>query len=397
MRITYFADIRFPLERANGIQTMETCAALTARGHIVDLIVRPDTKSPARNPFHYYGVAGTDRLRIARVPASGGAPSRRFGYLAFAASRALGRGRADVLMTRDLGVASMLLRIPLLMRAPVVYESHGYAPEVAAALPDLVATAVPPGARKLQRLAAREARVWHSAEGYVTITAALAQDMAARLGARPRVAVVPDGARLRPLTDADFEPPVRQVVAYSGHLYAWKGVDVLLQALALLPDAQGLIVGGHAEEPDLGRVKGLAAQLGIAQRVTFTGIVPPGEVAVRLRSASVLALPNPASAISTRSTSPLKLFEYMAAGRAIVASDLPSIREVLHDGQNALLVSPGDATALAAGLRRVLDDRALSSRLARAAFAAMPEYSWSRRAERLEALFTEIQELLKSP
>lgn len=396
MRITYFADIRFPLERANGIQTMETCAALTERGHVIDLIVRPDTQGPARNPFDYYGVTRTDRLRIGRVPARGPAPSRRFGYLAFAAGRALGRGRADVLMTRDLGVASMLLRIPPLMRPPVVYESHGYAPDVAAALPDLVATAVRPGARKLQRLAEREARVWHGAEGYVTITAALAEDMAARLGPRQRLAVVPDGARLTGAwTDADFEPPAQQVVAYSGHLYAWKGVDVLLQALALVPGAQGLIVGGHAGEPDLGRVKALAAQLGIAQRVTFTGIVPPGEVAEQLRRAGVLALPNPASAISTRFTSPLKLFEYMAAGRAIVASDLPSIREVLHDGQNALLVPPGDAAALAAALRRLLDDRALSSRLARAAFAAMPEYSWSRRAERLEALFTEIKTLMK--
>jgi len=83
VRLIYLADIRFPLERANGIQTMETCAALTERGHIVDLIVRPDTTSPARNPFEYYAVTRTDRFRIERVPASGPASSRRFRYLAF--------------------------------------------------------------------------------------------------------------------------------------------------------------------------------------------------------------------------------------------------------------------------------------------------------------------------
>lgn len=391
MRITYFADIRFPLERANGIQTMETCAALTERGHVVELVVRPDTRAPARNPFDYYGIAGTDRLRIQRVPAGGPPVARRFAYLAAAAARALRQPGADVLMTRDLGVASMLLRLPPRARPPVVYESHGYTPDVAAALPELLSTAVPPGARKLGRLAAREARVWHLAEGYVTITAALAQDLAARLGPRRSVAVVPDGARLtRRLTDAEFDPPDGRIVGYSGHLYAWKGVDILLQALALVPHARGLIIGGHAEEQDLGRVKALAAKLGIADRVTFTGLVPPGEVAARLRGAAVLALPNPASAISTRFTSPLKLFEYMASGRAIVASDLPSIREVLHDEQNALLVLPGNAAALAAGISRLLDDRSLSSRLARAASEAMPQYSWSRRAERLEALFTGI-------
>ena len=56
----------------------------------------------------------------------------------------------------------------------------------------------------------------------------------------------------------------------------------------------------------------------------------------------MLVLPNPASAISSAFTSPLKLFEYMASGRPIVASDLPSLREVLRDGENALLVAPGN-------------------------------------------------------
>ena len=113
-----------------------------------------------------------------------------------------------------------------------------------------------------------------------------------------------------------------------------------------------------------------------------------------LRRASVLALPNPASAISTRFTSPLKLFEYLAAGRAIVASDLPSIREILHNEADALLVPPGDASALAGAIRRLLDDPALAARLARAAFEAAPQYSWDRRAEKLETLFTEVMRTL---
>ena len=55
MRIVYLADIRFPLERANGIQTFETCHALASRGHEVTLVVRPDTERPARDPFAFYG------------------------------------------------------------------------------------------------------------------------------------------------------------------------------------------------------------------------------------------------------------------------------------------------------------------------------------------------------
>jgi glycosyltransferase involved in cell wall biosynthesis len=183
------------------------------------------------------------------------------------------------------------------------------------------------------------------------------------------------------------------VVAYAGHLYAWKGVDVLLQALALVPEARGLIVGGHAAEPDLARLKGLADRLGIADRITFTGMVEPARVPPLLRGARVLALPNPESAISTRFTSPLKLFEYMAAGRAIVASDLPSIREILHNGVDALLVTPGSAEALADAIRLLIADPALAARLARAASDAAPQYSWARRAERLETLLGHVAAL----
>ena len=392
VRILYFADIRFPLERANGIQTMETCHALAVRGHDVSLVVRPDTHTPARDPFEYYGVARTSRLIVERAPVGGPPIVRRIGYLAFAAGRAAGSSRADIVVTRDLAVASLLLRLP--SRPPIVYESHGYAPDVAASLPDLVSTARKPTASKLARLARREALVWSQANGYVTITQGLASALAARFGTRPRVAVVHDGARLIGADDS-VGRSARQstapfTVGYSGHLYPWKGVDVLLEAVALVPDVHALVIGGHDEEPDLPRLRAMASRLGIARRVTFTGLLAPRLVAHRLAEADVLALPNPASAISNHSTSPLKLFEYMATGKAILASDLPAIGEVLTDGVNALLLAPGDAAALAAGMRQLKDDAGLRERLGRAARQAVGEYSWDRRAERLDMLFAEV-------
>ena len=390
MRILYLADIRFPLERANGIQTMETCHALARRGHDVDLIVRPDTHKPQRNPFEYYGVPVVPSLRLERAPVSGPAPARRLGFLAFAAGRSIGQ-RADLIFTRDLGVAALLLRLPSGVRPPVVYESHGYAPDVSAALPELIATAKPPSAAKLRRLARREVAVWTGADGYVTITQGLADDLRDRFGARPNVAVVADGVRIDTVRTWQPSPSVTPLAAYAGHLYPWKGVDVLLRALAQAPGVAGLIVGGHDAEPDLARTKALAQTLGVAPRVTFTGLVPPTAVADTLRRATMLVLPNPASAISTRFTSPLKLFEYMAAGRAIVASDLPAIREVLSDGRDGLLVPPGDPEALAHALERLAGDPPLAERLGRAAFDRAPEFSWDRRAERLEALFERIR------
>ena len=174
------------------------------------------------------------------------------------------------------------------------------------------------------------------------------------------------------------------LVGYAGHLYPWKGVDVFVQALAKAPGVRGLIVGGHPAEADLGRVRGLVRDLDLTSRVEITGLVAPGEVVQRLSQADILVLPNTASAISERYTSPLKLFEYLTLGRPIVASDLPAIREILEDGRTALLVAPGDAAALAAAFERLAADASLAGRLGASALALAPSYTWEARAARLE-------------
>jgi glycosyltransferase involved in cell wall biosynthesis len=181
-------------------------------------------------------------------------------------------------------------------------------------------------------------------------------------------------------------------IGYAGHLYPWKGVDLVIEAVAAVTDTRALIVGGHEREPDLARVKALAVQLDCASRVRFTGLVPPSAVAAQLAECGVLVLPNPASALSSEFTSPLKLFEYMASGRPIVASDLPSIREVLRHEENALLVAAGDPQALVAGIERVRKDPSLGDRLARQAREDVRQFTWARRAERLETLFQEVIE-----
>ena len=243
MRILYLADIRFPLERANGIQTMETCHALASRGHTVTLVVRPDTRSPARDPFAYYALPATGRLHIERIVVKGPAVLRRATYVVRALGRAARRGRQDLIFTRDLVLASLVLRVPRALRAPLVYESHGMADETAAALPTLVTGAPEASAAKRLRLARREARVWKRADGYVTITQGLADALTGRFGARTALAVVPDGTRSASDTGATDntatdirDPAARFTVAYSGHLYPWKGVDLVVEAVAALPD-----------------------------------------------------------------------------------------------------------------------------------------------------------------
>ena len=392
MIVLCFADTRFPIERANGLQTMATCQALAAHGHDVTLVVRPDTATPPRDPFAFYGLPPVDRLRIDTIARSAGRRGNRIRFLLSALKRARDRPEATV-WTRDLGLAAFLLQLPAAKRPTVVYESHGVAAVVSAELPRLLGNPdLTPSRRKLERLDARERRVWRRAPAYVTITRALADDLAARYGPRPNVFVVPDGASLDTVTPGTQpgEPEAaagrpRAIAGYAGHLYPWKGVDVLVRALALAPGLDGLIVGGHPGEHDRARVDALVAELRLSERVRITGQLPFRDVRTRLRHASILVLPNSASAISERYTSPLKLFEYLTLGRPIVASNLPAIREVLTHERTALLVPPDDPPALARALERLADDGQLAASLGRAAHALASQYTWTERALRLEA------------
>ena len=392
MRVRYFVDTRFPIERANGVQTMATCHALALRGHDVQLLAR---EAPSRlqrfgeasaDAFAFYGWPVTPKLHIEYVATDASIALRRAQYLFAAVRRALA-GPADVMMTRDLGLAALLLRVPRPARPPVVYESHGISPIVRAEMASLLGKPeLTPPASTLARLDRRERFVWRKADAYVTITGALQDELRERYGPRDRVFVVPDGARM---IDAPAMPAGPPTAGYAGHLYPWKGVDVFVRALAKAPAVRGLIVGGHPGEPDLARVQALVKALRLDDRVRITGLIPPADVAARLAEATMLVLPNPSSATSERYTSPLKLFEYLALARPIVASDLPAIREILTGEKTALLIPAGDPDALASAMSRLAEDPALANRLAAASRALAADYTWVRRAERLEPALTE--------
>jgi glycosyltransferase involved in cell wall biosynthesis len=222
----------------------------------------------------------------------------------------------------------------------------------------------------------------------IAISAGLRDDLLA-LGVPPeRLLVAPDAvdpARFSALPARQAAraalglPPHGPIVTYTGHLYPWKGAHTLARAARHLPpDALVCIVGGTPADGAAFRAflerKGLSG-------VHLAGYVPPAEVPRWLAAADVLVLPNSGTeAISARYTSPLKLFEYMAAGRPIVASDLPSLREVLADGQNAVLVPPDDAPALAGAIRSLLADPARAARLAAQGRADVAGRTWDARA-----------------
>src|SRR5262249_4782932 len=148
-----------------------------------------------------------------------------------------------------------------------------------------------------------------------------------------------------------------------------KGVDTLVRAVPLLEGVHAVVAGGTPDE--MASLEALAARVG-ASNLTMTGYLPPSSVPAILHAADVLVLPH--SGRFTHSalyTSSLKQFEYMAMQRPIVASDLPSTREILHNEQSALLVPPDDPIALANGIRRALEDRELRERLSAEAYRAV--------------------------
>ena len=391
------ADVRFPLERANGIQIVKTAAALARAGARTTLLVRASDPRPTDEVLALYGLRPHPALQVRRLPVRHRRGSRtlpRAVFLARAAAASLaGLRRGAVVFTRDLQLAEMLVRLRPVARGPVVYEAHAVEALMYRERGLLYGTGEVARPGKALRLERRERTVWRRAQGFVSTTAGIRDAFAAAHGPRHHATrVIPNGCDVpedRRFPGLAGETPPR--ILYAGQLYPWKGVDVLVEALAEVPGARLVILGGIEGEADTARVRDLVHARGLAARTEMPGTVPPERVAEELRRASAVVVPFLRTAMTEAHTSPLKAFEAMAAGRPIVASDLPSSREILRHGENALLVSPGSAAGLGAALRRILEDGELAGRLARQAYADAPAYSWDTRGRRIRELIEEVR------
>ena len=229
---------------------------------------------------------------------------------------------------------------------------------------------------------------WRGADLVLPVTGVLAERVAAAGVDRERIRVIPNGinaesfARLPARDDAKRSLGLenRFVIGFVGFMREWHGLDRVLDFIAqtpMQPPLHALFVG---DGPARAALETRARELGIVDRVTFTGVVPRERIPGTLAAFDVALQP-----AVVDYASPLKLFEYLTLGKPTVASDLPSIREILTHDATALLVPPGDVSALAAALTRVTQDAALAARLGAAALALSADYTWDRRAERLEA------------
>ena len=385
MRLVVIANARIPSERAHPLQIMRMAEAFAAQDASVWLVhsrrATTEAMRGVRDPFAYFGVERNFRMigvpcvdLIKRVTSDWAwlnrAPLRLFAHLlqlwTFALST-LGvapRLRPDVVYSRDL---LPLMLVWLFSRRPAVFCFEGHTTPRSRCSQRLHLWA----ARRMDRIVVISdgLRRWYLEHGFAPERIMTAHDA---VSLRAFEGLSRDEAR-----EALGLAPDTPAICYLGHLYPWKGVDVLLEAArALDPKARVYVVGGVP--PDLDRIADRARD---RPNVEITGHLPPEDARRRLMACDVAVIPfSGRTAIAREHTSPLKLFEYMAAGCAIVASDLPSLREVLADGRNALLVAPDDPAALAAGISRVLRDPELAARIGRAARAEVEEHTWTRRA-----------------
>ncbi len=399
MRIIYPANIRLPSERANTIQITNTCRAMAEAGAETHLIARRMDARSDEECLAYYGLDPHPNLHLHRLRALNthshpGLWNRSFQALCLARMmRLCARRRPTVVISREIGFALALLKLRPLLGAKVIFETHDIGFLTLRHFDDIIATGRTYDEADARRVHEKEASLFRRVDAAAPITDQLKRLIEEHFRPDCPIEVMRSGVSLdapprRP--DPDARP---KLVLYTGQVYRWKGVEVLVQALRDVPHARLVVVGGLPYEADLDNLKAFAREQGVSDRCEFPGSAPPPQVLDHLARAHAAVIPLTDTVASRYFTSPLKLFQYMASGAPIVASDLPTTREVLTHERNALLVPPGDPAALAAALRRLLSDPALAERLGAQARRDVVPYSWERRGRR----FLDLAESLFQP
>jgi len=377
MRIIYIADIRLPTEKAHGIQIMKMCEAFGFQGLNIELIIPKRFNPIKKNPFEYYGVKRNFEIKkIFSFDLTFFWPILRslsfwwqsFWFAIFSSLQMLFK-KSDIIYSRD----SLPLFFLSFFRENLVYEIHTF-----------------PKTPFLYK------RIFKRVKKFIVITQKL-KDLLLKIGiSEDKILVAPDAVDLKEFEIEESQkqcrkklnlPLDKKIVLYTGHLFEWKGATVLLEAarnfqfpISNFQNILFIFVGGT--EKDIENFKLKISNLKL-NNVLMVGHRPHMEIPYWLKAADILVLPNSSKEkISQFYTSPLKMFEYMTSQKPIVASDLPSIREILNEN-NAILVRPDDPRVLAEGIQKALKNKDLSGIISQKAYSDVREYTWQKRAKNI--------------
>ncbi len=369
MKITCIATAQVPSITANSIQVMKVCHALARLGHEITLYVPGRATADRQALADLYGLSQPFAVRwLSSLPLA------KRNDFALQAVRLARREGAEMVYTWAIQSAVAALVAGM----PAVFEAH-----------DLPTGRLGPlWMRAFLRLPGRKR--------LVCITHALRRALEARFDVRlpePQVVIAPNGVDLDRYRDLPEPSAARAqlglaegiTVGCSGHLYAGRGGDLFLALAQSFPQAQFLWVGGREEDVQFFR---RLAQERALTNATFTGFIPQARLPLVQAAADILLMPYGKSIAgssggnSAEICSPMKLFDYLAVGRAILSSDLPVIREVL-DEQTAVFAPPEDVAGWVEALRPLLEDAGLRRRLAERAHALAQSYDWQARQARI--------------
>lgn len=373
MILTLISTAQVPSTTANSIQVMKVAQALVQNGHRLRLLVPGQGRTAWRDLARLYGLS--EHFAVEWLPTAPRWQRNDFAWKAV--RRALYERKAVpgehwvYTWSFQAAVLSLLAGLPALL------EVH-----------DLPTGRLGPlWLRAFLRLPGRKR--------LVLITHALRVALEQRYGRLlpfRDLVVAPNGVELERYAGLPSPSEARAqlglaeglTVACTGHLYAGRGGDLFLALAQRFPERRFLWVGGRLEDVEAHRVR--AAGLGL-HNTLFTGHVPQVELPLYQAAANILLMPygraiaGSGGGNSAEICSPMKLFDYLAAGRAILSSDLPVIREVI-DEDCARLAAPEDLESWTAALSDLLEDGALRVRLAARARERAVLYSWKERERR---------------
>jgi glycosyltransferase involved in cell wall biosynthesis len=369
MRIVAITNSRIPSLTANSLQAMKVCDALTQLGHAVTLIA-PAEADPAEWDAlaMHYGLE--HRFEVHWWPSR--RLLRRLDFVWYAQTDAR-HLKPDIIYTWLPQSAAFASRYWY----PVILEMHA---NVTGSF----------GAWWLRRFWSGGKR-----KRMLVTTRALKTALERSTGLsflEPDVQIAPNGVDLNRYADLPSAADSRRALGlpdcstagFTGHFYRGRGMEVLHHLARALPKVSFLWIGGTPEAVNEWRVK--LQSTGVTN-VTLTGFVENSELPRFQAAADVLLMPY-SSSISSSSgqeiaevINPMKMFEYMAAERAILTADLPSIREVLDD-TCAVFCAPGDAAAWKVALEALLSDETRRVQLAHTARRVAEKHTWLARAEK---------------
>ncbi|TDP74611.1 glycosyltransferase involved in cell wall biosynthesis [Roseateles toxinivorans] len=269
------------------------------------------------------------------------------------------------------------LKIPFLLEvnAPLVFERSQHS-----------------GGLSLRGLAKwAERRAWRSADFVLPVTNVLAEHVAAYDVPAERIQVIPNGinkahfaiAPAAAQAKADLGLSDKLVLGFTGFVRDWHGVDRVINwmASAAAPRHVHLLMVGDG--PERAALEAQASRLGLSERVRFTGVVHRDEVPSYVAAFDIALQP-----AVVPYASPLKLMEYLALGKAVIAPNSPNLREVLTDGTNAWLFDASEPLKFEAGLSSLCNDAELRHKLEAGALATIDrlELTWLSNAKRVVAL-----------